>query len=61
MRYISGAFLSLAIRTSINPDYYPLAGPLFTFTCIFLIITGGLSFCHELQRHLSELPPSEPQ
>ena len=61
MRYISVGLLTLAIRMSNNPDYCSLAGPLFTITCMFLIITGGLSICHEIRRRLSELPPSEPQ
>ena len=47
MRYISVTLLNLAIRTSNNPDYCPLAGPFFIITCMFLIITGGLSICHE--------------
>ena len=58
---VSVGLLTLAIRMSNNPDYCSLAGPLFTITCIFLIITGGLSICHEIRRRLSELPPSEPQ
>ena len=61
MRYISVVLLSLVIRTSNNLDYCPLAGPLFTITCIFLIITGGLNIYHEIRRHLLEIPPSEPQ
>ena len=38
-----------------------MAGLLFTITYIFLIVTGGLSICHEIRRRLLELPPSEPQ
>ena len=60
MRYIAVGLLSLAIRTSNDPDYCPLAGPLFTITCMFSIITGGLTVCHEIRRRLLELPPSEP-
>ena len=47
MRYISVTLLNLAIRTSNNPDYCRLVGPLFTITCMFLIIIGGLNICHE--------------
>ena len=61
IRYITIGLFSLAIRTSNNPDYCPLAGPLFIITCMFLIITGGLTVCHEIRRRLLELPPSEPQ
>ena len=63
MRYIIVGLLSLAIRTSNDPDYCPLAGPLFTITCMFSIsiIRGGLTVCHEIRRCLLKLPPSEPQ
>ena len=55
------AFRNLVIRTSNDPDYYSLAGPLFIITCIFSIITGGLICCHEIRRRFLELPPFEPQ
>ncbi|MCV6630508.1 MAG: hypothetical protein OIF50_11705 [Flavobacteriaceae bacterium] len=61
MRYISVGLFNLAIRTSNNPDYCPLAGPLLTITCMFSIITGGLSVCYEIRRRLLELPPTEPE
>ena len=58
MRYISVVFFSLAPN---NPGFYPLAGPLFTITYIFLMITGGLNICHKIPQYFLELPPSEPQ